>query len=204
MVYRPFRNIGRFVLAACAVSLGVASLSAQTPSYSRPGGDQPFASRLFHGVFLFWRPRTGEARGNSAIRRLMRARSEAEPTTSTGILAARSSSPRIRTARTTVCTAISAGPIFRAPMQNFTLFAHGLVGGARPWRPEQREPVHLPQSLQWGPTLTAGGGMDYDLPFFDNRFSPASLPGGLSLDPRELRSVGDRFRPAGALGGRAN
>ena len=37
MVYRPFRTIGRFVLAACAVSLGVASLGAQTaPSTTAP------------------------------------------------------------------------------------------------------------------------------------------------------------------------
>ena len=38
MVYRPFRNIGRFVLAACAVSLGVTSLSAQTAPSAPSGG----------------------------------------------------------------------------------------------------------------------------------------------------------------------
>jgi len=31
---------------------------------------------------------------------------------------------------------ISAGPIFRAPMQNFTLFAHGLVGAAKMTGPD--------------------------------------------------------------------
>ena len=30
MTYRPFRSISRFLLAACAVSLGTVSLSAQT------------------------------------------------------------------------------------------------------------------------------------------------------------------------------
>src|SRR5260370_21967908 len=64
----------------------------------------------------------------------------------------------------------SAGPIFRAPMQNFTLFAHGLVGGGYLGGPNSESPFyHNP--YRWGPTLTAGGGMDYDLPFFDNRFS---------------------------------
>ncbi len=33
----------------------------------------------------------------------------------------------------------------------------------------ENPPYHEP--YRWGPTLTAGGGMDYDLPFFDNRFS---------------------------------
>ena len=56
-------------------------------------------------------------------------------------------------------------------MQNFTLFAHGLAGGARFGGPNSEGPVCLPQPLQWGPTLTAGGGMDYDLPFFNHRFS---------------------------------
>ena len=36
-------------------------------------------------------------------------------------------------ARMTYFFSISAGPIFRAPMQNFTLFAHGLVGAALAW-----------------------------------------------------------------------
>ena len=32
----------------------------------------------------------------------------------------------------------------------------------------------------WGPTLTAGGGMDYDLPFFNQQVLASPLPGGLS------------------------
>ena len=51
----------------------------------------------------------------------------------------------------------SAGPIFRAPMENFTLFAHGLAGGARLGGPNSDAGgYHNP--YQWGPTLTAGGG----------------------------------------------
>ncbi len=67
---------------------------------------------------------------------------------------------------------VSAGLIVRAPMQNFTLFAHGLVGGARLGGPNSEMPARIEhEPYTWGPTLTAGGGMDYDLPFFDNRFS---------------------------------
>ena len=50
MVYRPFRSIGRFVLAACAVSLGVAGLSAQTaPSTTAPMGPNPSRIDVFAG-----------------------------------------------------------------------------------------------------------------------------------------------------------
>ena len=104
----------------------------------------------------------------------------------------------------TVSTAISAGPIFRAPMQNFTLFAHGLVGGGVSWRTELRESVIYHNPYRWGPTLTAGGGMDYDLPFFDNRFS-------LRLFQADYRWIHANYGPAvddpptsGVLGGRAN
>jgi hypothetical protein len=51
MVYRPFRNFGRFVLAACAVSLGVGSLSAQTaPSTACPLGPNPSRVDVFAGT----------------------------------------------------------------------------------------------------------------------------------------------------------
>ena len=39
MVYRPFYSLGRYVLAACAVTLGAGSLGAQTaPSTPAPAG----------------------------------------------------------------------------------------------------------------------------------------------------------------------
>jgi len=54
MVYRPFRSIGRFGLAACAVSLGVASLSAQTaPSTPAIVGPNPSRVDVFLGYSYF-------------------------------------------------------------------------------------------------------------------------------------------------------
>ncbi len=54
MSYRPFRNIGRCLLAASAVSLGVASLSAQTaPSTTAPSGPNPSRIDLFAGYSYF-------------------------------------------------------------------------------------------------------------------------------------------------------
>ncbi len=96
----------------------------------------------------------------------------------------------------------SAGPIFRAPMQNFTLFGHGLVGGGRLDGPNSHNGTYF-EPYRWGPTLTAGGGMDYDLPFFDNRFS-------LRLFQADYRWIHTNYGPAvsiptsGVLGGRTN
>jgi hypothetical protein len=106
----------------------------------------------------------------------------------------------------------SAGLIVRAPMQNFTVFAHGLAGGARVGGPntdcgENVSPCAIAtlehEPYQWGPTLTAGGGMDYDLPFFNNKFS-------LRLFQADYRYYHADFGPStavptiGVLGGRAN
>jgi len=98
----------------------------------------------------------------------------------------------------------SVGPIVRLPMENFTLFAHGLVGGGRLGGPNSEVPASFEhEPYRWGPALTAGGGMDYDLPFFDNRFS-------LRLFQADYRYIHADFGPAvaiptpGILGGRAN
>jgi len=96
----------------------------------------------------------------------------------------------------------SAGPIFRAPMQNFTLFAHGLAGAARVDGPNSHNGTYF-NPFQWGPALTAGGGMDYDLPFFNHRFS-------LRLFQADYRYIHENYGPytppptGGVMGGRAN
>jgi hypothetical protein len=99
-----------------------------------------------------------------------------------------------------------AGPIFRAPMQNFTLFAHGLAGGihvAGPDRTENGAPFYS-EPYTWGASLMVGGGMDYNLPFFHNRL-------GLRLFEADYRYIHADFGPALTipysgpyLGGRAN
>ncbi len=98
----------------------------------------------------------------------------------------------------------SAGPIFRAPMQNFTVFAHGLVGGARLLGPNDDSAAGFSHNpYQWGVGLTAGGGMDYDIPYFHNMFS-------LRLFEADYRYIHADFGPYNAAptpgtgGGRAN
>jgi outer membrane protein OmpA-like peptidoglycan-associated protein len=55
-----------------------------------------------------------------------------------------------------------AGIIFRHPTGEMTLFVHGLAGGARIGGPntDPDGPFH---PYTWGPALTAGGGLDYEI-----------------------------------------
>lgn len=171
MVYRPFHTIGRFGLAACAVSLGVASLSAQTaPSTTAPVGPNPSRVDIFTGYSYFGAHGQVKPAGinYSSI--------------NLGAIGSGAYYFNKYVGLETIFVAhpdglndglytASGGIIFRAPLQNFTLFAHGLAGAARLGGPNSEGPVVYHEPYRTGPALTAGGGMDYDLPFFNNRFS---------------------------------
>ncbi len=204
MTYRPFRSLGRFLLAACAVSLGAASMGAQTPA-STPAapGSNPSRFDVFLGYSYFgahgrvnpvglpYSSINYGAIGSGAyyFNRYFGGEfiySNHPDGTNDGFSGA------------------SVGPIVRLPMENFTLFAHGLVGGGRLGGPNSEVPSQLEhEPYMWGPALTAGGGMDYDLPFFDNRFS-------LRLFQADYRYIHADYGPvttiptSGELGGRAN
>ena len=202
MVYSPKRLFGRFVLAACAVSLGVASLGAQTPSTAAPMGANPSRFDLFTGYSYFG------------------AHGQLKPAginySSVDLGAIGSGAYYFNKyfggefvfvahpdGKNDGLYTASAGPIFRAPMQNFTLFAHGLAGGAKLGGPNLSNPFIYHNPYVWGPALTAGGGMDYDLPFMDHRFS-------FRLFEADYRYIHANFGPytppptGGAIGGRAN
>jgi hypothetical protein len=205
MVYRPLRSLGRFVLAACAVSLGAASLGAQTPATPAPmTGTNPSRFDVFTGYSYFG----AHGRVNPAGLPYSSVNEGAIGSGAyyfskyfgvEGIFVDHPSGVNdgLQTA--------SFGPIFRAPMDNFTVFAHGLVGGARLGGPNNDNPAQFEhEPYTWGAALTVGGGMDYDLPFFNNRFS-------LRLFQADFRYIHDDFGyyngPAPtccALGGRTN
>jgi hypothetical protein len=204
MTYCPFRSLGRFLLAAFAVSLGAASLGAQTTAPTAPAsGPNPSRFDLFTGYSYFG------AHG--------RVQPEGLPFSSVNLGAIGSGAYYFNkyfggefiyanhpSGVNDGVSSASVGPIARLPMDNFTLFAHGLVGSERLGGPNSDVPAtfeHNPYT--WGVALTAGGGMDYDLPFFDNRFS-------LRLFEADYRYMHDDFGPfAGiptccAVGGRTN
>jgi hypothetical protein len=212
MVYRPLRHIGRFGLAACAVSLGVASLSAQTaPSTTAPVGPNPSRFDVFLGYSYFGAHGQVKPAGIAYS-------SVNEGAIGSGAyffnkyVGAEVNYVDHSQGKNDGLTSASGGLIVRAPMQNFTVFAHGLAGGARLGGPNTDcgdlvSPCNIPtlehEPYQWGPTLTAGGGMDYDLPFFNNKFS-------IRLFEADYRYIHADYGPAttvptgGVLGGRAN
>ncbi len=203
MVYRPFRSLGRFALAACAVSLGVASLSAQTaPSSGTPLGPNPSRVDIFTGFSYFGAHGQVKPAGINYSSINEGAIGSAAYFFNKYVGAEINLVAHPDGNNDGLYTA-SAGPIFRAPMQNYTLFAHGLVGGARLGGPNSEGPLVYHEPYMWGPALTAGGGMDYDLPFFNNRFS-------LRLFEADYRYIHEDYGPyvgiptAGVLGGRAN
>jgi outer membrane protein OmpA-like peptidoglycan-associated protein len=203
MVYHPFRNIGRFVLAACAVSLVAASLSAQTaPSSTASPGSNPSKFDLFLGYSYYGAHGQLKPAGISY--------------SSINLGAVGSGAYYFNKyvggeiiyfnhpdGKNDGMSSISAGPIFRAPMENFTVFAHGLVGAARLGGPNNEAPFPYHNPYTWGPSLAAGGGMDYDLPFASNRFS-------LRLFEADYRWIHANYGPytppptGGVMGGRAN
>ncbi len=203
MVYRPFRSIGRFGLAACAVSLGVASLSAQTaPSTPAMVGPNPSRVDVFLGYSYFGahgEVKPGDINYSSvnlgAIGSGAYYFNKYVGAEIVGVSHNDGQNDGLFTA--------SGGLIVRAPMQNFTVFAHGLVGGARLGGPNSEDPATIEhEPYTWGPTLTAGGGMDYNV--FHNKFA-------IRLFEADYRYIHADFGPyagpppiPGTLGGRAN
>jgi outer membrane protein OmpA-like peptidoglycan-associated protein len=203
MVYRPYRSIGRFGLAACAVSFGVASLSAQSaPSTTAPVGPNPSRVDLFLGFSYYGAH--GEVKpanlSYSSINEGAVASGAYYFNKYVGAELLLVSHP---SGYNDGMFAGGVGLIARAPMENFTLFAHSTVGGARLGGPNTNTGVYdndtQYEPYTWGPSLTIGGGMDYALPFFKNRFS-------LRLFEADYRFVHTDFGFAnnGVIGGRTN
>ncbi len=202
MVYRPFRSIGRFVLAACAVSLGVASLSAQTAP-TPPMGANPSRVDVFTGYSYYGAHGQVKPAGINYSSVNVGAIGSVAYYFNKYVGGEIVVSTHDNGTNDGVFT-YSAGMIARAPMQNFTLFAHGMPGGAYIGGPNNDNPaVFEHEPYNWGVSLTAGGGMDYDLPFFNHRFS-------LRLFEADYKWFHEDYGPAQsipvgqALGGRAN
>jgi hypothetical protein len=169
MINLPFRSLGRLVLTACAVTLSAVSLGAQTPTAASE--TNPSRADIFVGYSYF------SAHGNlqpagiaySSINLGAIGSAAIYFDDHVGIEAVLTSHP---SGANDGATGISAGPIFRLPKQNYTLFAHTLFGTERLGGPNNDTPAtfeHEPYT--WGLGLTAGGGFDYNMPFLNNRFS---------------------------------
>jgi hypothetical protein len=87
------------------------------------------------------------------------------------------------------------GIIFRYPVQGMVPFVHALAGGVNLGGPND-EPIAY-HNTTWGPALTAGGGLDYDLPWFNHHL-------GLRLFQADYEYFHADFGPQAVTGGRAN
>jgi hypothetical protein len=151
MSYRPVRNIGRFLLAACAVSLGVTSLSAQSaPSTTAPTGVNPSRVDIFLGYSYFGahgqvKP-AGIAYSSVDVGAMLSGAYYFNKYVGGEIVSAYHPD-----GRNDGMYSVSAGPIVRAPMDNFTLFAHGLAGAADLAGPNSNVPATLEhEPYTWG------------------------------------------------------
>ena len=84
---------------------------------------------------------------------------------------------------------IAGGLIFRFPVGNITPFVHALAGTA-----DVNGPYFNPS--HWGPDLTAGGGMDYETPWFNHHLA-------IRIFQADYEYMHADFG-TGAFGGRAN
>jgi hypothetical protein len=198
MSYRPFRSISRSLLAACAVSLGTMSLSAQTtaaPSENNPSRMDVFMGYSYFGAHGSLKPQNIRyssidlgAIGSGAYYFNKYIGGEftfiANPD-----------------GQNDGAYGAYAGPIVRAPMENFTLFVHAGAGATNLGGPNSDNLATFGHNrYTWGPSLIVGGGMDYNL---GSRF-------GLRLFQADYRYLHNNFGPAVNpptgfdMGGRAN
>jgi hypothetical protein len=204
MVYRPFLSLGRFVLAACAVSLGVASLSAQSaPSTTAPMGPNPSRVDIFLGYSYFGAhgvlTDSGVPYSSINVGAIGSVAYYFNKYVGAEIVAVDHPS-----GNNDGLSTLSGGPIFRLPQQNFTLFGHVLGGASRLGGPNSEVNPVFHNAYTTGVALTAGGGMDYDLPFF-HHFMSLRL---FEADYRYIHTDFGTYIPStpavGGIGGRTN
>ncbi|MDE3105713.1 MAG: hypothetical protein KGK08_11100, partial [Acidobacteriota bacterium] len=201
MVNHPFKNLSRLALAACVVGLGAASVVAQSAPSTAAPAINPSRVDIFGGYSYFGAHGTLQPLGAnySSIDKGLILSGAYYFNKYAGL---ESIYVGHFNGNNDALSTISGGVIFRAPMDHYTLFAHGLVGGGRLDGPNSASPQYQ-NPYKWGPALTAGGGMDYDLPFLQHRLS-------LRLFEADYRFVHADFGPytapptTGTMGGRAN
>jgi len=205
MVSHPFRNIGRFVLAAiCAASVSAVSMGAQTPAKAASAGPNPSRADIFLGYSYFGTNGTQQQSGIKYTSINLGAIGSGAYyfNNHLGIEAVYANHPSGPNDGT---SGISGGLIYRWPMQHFTVFAHGLFGGERLGGPNCDSSTSVSgctsatvehEPYTWGPALRAGGGLDYDI---NHNFS-------IRLFQADYRYIHENFGtyappPVGSMGG---
>jgi len=164
------RSCGRLVIAACVMGLGATVLMAQqAPTTAAPTGPNPSRVDIFTGYsYLAPHGNINGVKYNSVDLGAIGSGAYYFNKYFGGEVSAAFHPDGKGDGFTT----LNAGPIFRFPTQDVTPFVHFLVGTTRIGGPNYDTAdgfggtIHLVNPYRWGVSLTAGGGMDYPLPFF--------------------------------------
>ena len=157
MSQHPFRNISRLLVAACAVSLGSVSLSAQVAPSGMPAGQtNPSRVDVFLGYSYFGVHGQVKPQGvrYSSVDLGAIGSGAYYFTKYVGAEVVAIANPNGTGSGGDGFYSGYAGPIFRAPMQNYTMFAHALAGGVRGSGPNSDNPTTLEhEPWTWGSWL---------------------------------------------------
>jgi outer membrane protein OmpA-like peptidoglycan-associated protein len=176
-MFRSNRVVGRLT-ALCAVALIAASLSAQATAPVAPKGYSPSRVDVFLG-YSYFGPHGSVVPPSNVTLPVAPVRYSAINAGAIGSVAyyfnrylglqaeiaahPNGGNDRLFTAM--------GGPIVRLPVEasHFTLFAHGLGGITKLSGPNTGPLVNGNEAYSYGPGFVFGGGMDYDIPFWNHR-----------------------------------
>ena len=202
MVDHTLRSLGRYVMAACAVGLVAASLSAQTPAApAATSGTNPSRVDIFLGYSYFSTASKLNPAGisYSSITGGMIASGAYYHNRYLGGEAIFTDHP---SGVNDGVSGISVGPIFRLPMDDFTLFGHGLVGTARLGGPNTTiAGLREARTLQVGDWADGRRRHGHGPAVLGQPLQLACLRGRLSLYSRRFRAL--CWAPDGRNPGRA-
>ena len=203
MFSQSFRKLGRCLLAASAVTLGAGALNAQDAAPPLPTAPNPSRIDLFAGYSYLGT--------NSPVKP---AGVNYSPVDVGAIgsgtywfnkfFGGEISLAAHPDGRNDGIYTAAAGPAVRYTGTYFTVFGHALAGASRVGGPNSDNPsffYHEP--YQWGASLTAGGGMDYDLPYMNHAFAIRVFQADYVYDHVDFGPY-NGIPTGGVMGGRAN
>jgi len=204
MQSRPLSSVSRILLVGCAVGLGASSLFGQssTPAPAAPAEQPVSRIDVFTGYSYFSPHGTVNTQLLDGTTFSVRYSSVDEGAiASVAYYFNRYFGGQVEfgahpDGNNDSFYTISGGPIFRYPTsEGITPFVHALAGAADVGGPNAQP--YVAHATTWGPSLTVGGGVDYNLPFWNHRLA-------LRLFQADYEYIHANFGPQPIYGGRAN
>ena len=204
MQSRPLSSVSRILLVGCAVGLGASSLFGQssTPAPAAPAEQPVSRVDVFTGYsYLAMHGTVDTPQADGSVFTDRYSAIDYGAIASGAYYFNRFFGGQIEagfhpSGNNDAAYTIQGGPILRyQTAEGITPFVHALAGAVNLGGPNS-EPFAA-HAATWGPALTAGGGLDYNLPFFNHHVA-------LRLFQADYEYFHANFGPAVAFGGRAN